>query len=58
MKWEYSEILVGPPKSSIQALNEVGQDRWECYSIEGFETQNGYTRKFYLKRPISEVGLG
>lgn len=51
--WEYRVVTTTPPKDGSEAealetlLNELGQERWDCFWIE---RKNGETR-FFLKRP-------
>jgi len=52
--WEYRVVaLAGSAESMEQKLNELGQERWECFSVQA----DGKQTRFFLKRPAkSYVG--
>ena len=52
--WEYRVVaLAGSAESMEKELNELGQDRWECFSVQA----DGKQARLFFKRPAkSYVG--
>ncbi len=47
--WEYRILaLAGSAESMEEKLNELGQERWECFSVQADAKQT----RFFFRRPV------